>query len=32
LTTIVGLIILMLCIAIMNGYLGKVPAINAKMP
>ena len=32
LTTIVGLIILMLCIAIMNDYLGKAPAINAKMP
>jgi len=31
-TTIVGLVILMLCIAIMNGYLGKGSAVNAKMP
>ena len=31
-TTIAGLLILMLCIAIMNGYLGKAPVINAKIP
>ena len=31
-TTIVGLVVLMLCIGIMNGYLGKGSAVSAKMP